>query len=51
MLERERRRPTEAEGHLRKAFALNPEQVEMHIAWCQFRTSEKDAAGAWSWLR
>jgi hypothetical protein len=41
----------EAETHLRKAFALNPEQVETHIAWCQFRASEKDLAGAWGWLR
>ncbi len=51
LLERERRRPEEAEAHLRKAFALNPEQVETMVAWCQFRTSEKDMAGAWQWLR
>jgi tetratricopeptide (TPR) repeat protein len=50
MLKRERRRPAEAEAHLRKAFALNPEHVETHIAWCQFRASEKDLAGAWGWL-
>jgi tetratricopeptide (TPR) repeat protein len=50
-LERERRRPAEVEAHLRKAFALNPAQVETHIAWCQFRASERDQAGAWQWLR
>jgi tetratricopeptide (TPR) repeat protein len=50
-LERERRRPVEAEAHLRKAFALNPAQVETHIAWCQFRAAERDQAGAWQWLR
>jgi tetratricopeptide (TPR) repeat protein len=51
ILERERHRPAEAEAHLRKAFALNPEQVETQVAWCQFRSAEGDAAGAWQWLR
>ncbi|MGA2350534.1 MAG: tetratricopeptide repeat protein [Terracidiphilus sp.] len=51
ILERERCRPTEAEAHLRKAFALNPEQVETLVAWCQFRSAQNDAAGAWQWLR
>jgi hypothetical protein len=51
MLERERDRPAEAELHLRKAFAMNREQVETHIAWCQFRASQQDLAGAWGWLR
>jgi tetratricopeptide (TPR) repeat protein len=51
MLERERHRPAAAEAHLRKAFALNPEQVETHIAWCQFCAAEKDLAGARGWLR
>ena len=51
ILERERRRPAEAEAHLRKAFALNPEQVETLVAWCQFRSAESDLAGAWQWLR
>jgi hypothetical protein len=51
MLERERERPAEAEKHLRKAFAMNPEQVETHIAWCQFRVSQQDLPGAWGWLR
>jgi tetratricopeptide (TPR) repeat protein len=51
ILERERHRPTEAEAHLRKAFALNPQQVETQVAWCQFRSAEGDAAGAWQWLR
>jgi tetratricopeptide (TPR) repeat protein len=43
LLERERHRPAEAEAHLRKAFALNPEQVETLVAWCQFRAAERDA--------
>jgi tetratricopeptide (TPR) repeat protein len=51
ILARERREPEKAEAHLRKAFSLNPEQVETHVAWCQFRTAEKDFAGAWQWLR
>jgi Flp pilus assembly protein TadD len=51
ILERERHRPAEAEAHLRKAFSLNPEQVETQVAWCQFRSAEGDAAGAWQWLR
>jgi tetratricopeptide (TPR) repeat protein len=51
ILERERHRPAEAEAHLRKAFALNPQQVETQVAWCQFRSAEGDAAGAWQWLR
>jgi tetratricopeptide (TPR) repeat protein len=51
ILERERHRPAEAEEHLRRAFALNPEQVETQVAWCQFRSAEGDAAGAWQWLR
>jgi tetratricopeptide (TPR) repeat protein len=51
ILERERHRPAQAEAHLRKAFALNPEQVETQVAWCQFRSAEGDAAGAWQWLR
>jgi tetratricopeptide (TPR) repeat protein len=51
ILERERHRPAEAEAHLRKAFSLNTEQVETHVAWCQFRSAEGDAAGAWQWLR
>jgi len=51
MLQRERRRPAEAETHLLRAFQLDPELVETHIAWCQFRASEKDLAGAWGWLR
>jgi hypothetical protein len=51
LLERERRRPAKAEAHLLKAFALNPDQVETHIAWCQFRSAERDQAGAWQWLR
>ena len=42
---------TQAEAHLRKALALNPEQVETLVAWCQFRAAEKDLAGAWGWLR
>ena len=50
ILERERRRPAEAEAYLRKAFALNPEQVETLVAWCQFRAAERDPAGAWGWL-
>jgi tetratricopeptide (TPR) repeat protein len=51
ILERERHRPAAAEAHLRKAFSLNPEQVETQVAWCQFRSAEGDAAGAWQWLR
>lgn len=51
ILERERHRSAEAEARLRKAFALNPEQVETQVAWCQFRSAEGDAAGAWQWLR
>ena len=51
ILERERHRPAEAEKYLRKAFALNPEQVETLVAWCQFRSAERDPAGAWQWLR
>jgi hypothetical protein len=49
-LERERHRPAEAEAYLRKAFALNQEQVETLVAWCQFRAAERDPAGAWQWL-
>ncbi len=41
----------QAEAYLRKAFALNPAQVETHVAWCQFRAAERDQAGAWQWLR
>ena len=37
--------------YLRKAFALNPAQVETLVAWCQFRVAEQDLAGAWAWLR
>ena len=33
------------------AFALNPDQVETLVAWCQFRAAEQDLAGAWAWLR
>jgi tetratricopeptide (TPR) repeat protein len=51
ILERELHRSAEAEAHLRKAFALNPQQVETQVAWCQFRSAEGDAAGAWQWLR
>ncbi len=51
ILERERRNPAATEAHLRKAFALNPGQVETLVAWCQFRASERDLAGAWAWLR
>jgi tetratricopeptide (TPR) repeat protein len=51
ILERECYRPVEAEKCLRKAFALNPEQVETLVAWCQFRSAERDPAGAWQWLR
>jgi len=51
ILERERHRPAETEAHLRKAFALSPQQVETQVAWCQFRSAEGDAAGAWQWLR
>jgi len=51
VLDRERNRPSQAEAHLHKAFALNPDQIETHIAWCQFRASQKDVAGAWEWLR
>jgi tetratricopeptide (TPR) repeat protein len=51
LLERERCRPEAAEAHLRKAFALNPGQVETLVAWCQFRSAERDQAGAWQWLR
>jgi hypothetical protein len=51
LLEREQGRPSEAEAHLRRAFALNPDQVETLLAWCQFRAAEKDLSGAWSWLR
>ena len=51
ILERERRRPAEAEEYLRRAFALNPDQVETLVAWCQFRAAEQDLAGAWAWLR
>jgi tetratricopeptide (TPR) repeat protein len=51
ILERERHRSAEAEAHLRKAFSLNPEQVETQVAWCQFRSAEGDAVGAWQWLR
>jgi hypothetical protein len=51
LLERERSRPGEAEAHLRKAFELNPAQVETLVAWCQFRAAENDAAGAWRWLQ
>jgi tetratricopeptide (TPR) repeat protein len=51
VLERERHRPAEAEAYLRKAFAINPEQVETLVTWCQFRSAERDLAGAWRWLR
>ena len=51
ILERERRRPDQAEKHLRKAFELDPSQPETLIAWCQFRSAERDQAGAWEWLR
>ena len=51
ILERERRRPDQAEKHLRKAFALDPSQPDTLIAWCQFRSAERDQAGAWEWLR
>ena len=50
MLDRERNWPSKAEAHLKKASALNPDQIETHIAWCQFRASQKDVAGAWEWL-
>jgi hypothetical protein len=30
---------------------VNPEQVETHLAWCQFRVAENDLPGAWGWLR
>jgi hypothetical protein len=50
MLERDRRHPAQAEAYLRKAFALNPSQIETLIAWCQFRAAEADLPGAWRWL-
>jgi tetratricopeptide (TPR) repeat protein len=50
-LMRELRRPAEAEAHLRTAFALNPSHVETQIAWCQFRSGERELPGAWRWLQ
>ncbi len=50
-LMRELRRPEEAEAHLRTAFALNPSQVETQIAWCQFRSGERELPGACRWLQ
>ena len=50
LLERDRRRPL-AEEYLRKAFALNPEQTETHVAWAQFCEAGRDWAGAWGWMR
>jgi tetratricopeptide (TPR) repeat protein len=51
ILEKERNRPDRAEKFLRRAFVLDPTQVETLVAWCQFRATEEDRAGAWSWLR
>jgi len=51
LLERDRRRPEAAEANLRRAFALNPNQVETLVAWSQFRATERDVAGAREWMR
>jgi tetratricopeptide (TPR) repeat protein len=51
LLERDRRRPEAAEANLRRALALNPNQVETLVAWCQFRAAERDVAGAREWMR
>jgi tetratricopeptide (TPR) repeat protein len=51
LLERDRRRPEAAEANLRRAFALNPNQVETLVAWSQFRAAERDVAGAREWMR
>jgi Flp pilus assembly protein TadD len=51
LLRREQGRTDEAEAHLRRAFALNPGQLETLVAWCQFRAGEGDLPGAWAWLR
>jgi tetratricopeptide (TPR) repeat protein len=49
LLERERRRPEKAEAHLKRALEIDPDCVETHIAWCQLRVADGDAAGAWQW--
>jgi hypothetical protein len=51
LLKREQRIFDEAEGHLHRAFALDPERVETLVAWCQLQAAKKDQAGAWAWLR
>ena len=34
-----------------EALALNPNQVETLVAWCQLRAAERDVAGAREWMR
>ncbi len=51
LLERDRRRPEAAEANLRRALALNPNQIETLVAWSQFRAAERDVAGAREWMR
>lgn len=51
ILERDRKHPERAVEHLKHAFSLDPDRVDTQVTWAQFCASQKDMAGAWSWLR